>query len=111
MPSNTVWAVGWVDIYTRSVFLKFLPSRSRADLFAFFSECILTGSTVHTDCLSSLYTLNYMGFTHFTVNHSRNLVGPDGIHTNLIEGIFGCCKKIMRKYDYNWLGCITCSEF
>jgi hypothetical protein len=43
--------------------------------------------------------LNSLGFTHLTVNHSRNLVGPNGVHTNWIEGIFGCIKKLIRKYD------------
>ncbi|KCZ81223.1 hypothetical protein H312_01369 [Anncaliia algerae PRA339] len=91
--------VGAVDILTRKCFLKFLPSRSRADLFSFFSTWILPGSIVHTDCHRSYATLSTLGFTHFTVNHSRNLVGPDGIHTNWIEGLFGCVKKLIRKYD------------
>ena len=64
----------------------------------------MPGSTVHTDCLASYNTLNSLGFTHFTVNHSRNLVGPDGIHTNWIEGLFGCMKKMRRKYDATWSG-------
>ena len=82
--------------------MKFLPSRSRADLFSFIYLWILPGSIVHTDCLASYNTLGELGFTHFTVNHSRNLVGPDGVHTNWIEGIFGVIKKMMRKYDSNW---------
>ncbi|KCZ77606.1 hypothetical protein H311_01380 [Anncaliia algerae PRA109] len=97
--SNTVWVVGAVDIFSRKCFLKFLPSRSRSDLFHFFTTWILPGSVVHTDCHRSYNTLNTLGFTHFTVNHSRNLVSPDGIHTNWIEGLFGCVKKLIRKYD------------
>ncbi|KCZ79609.1 hypothetical protein H312_02995 [Anncaliia algerae PRA339] len=87
--SNTVWVVGAVDIIYRKCFLKFLPSRSRSDLFHFFSTWILPVSIVHTDCHRSYNTLNTLGFTHFTVKHNRNLVGPDGIHTNWIEGLFG----------------------
>lgn len=102
IPSNTVWVVGAVDIYSRKCFLKFLPSRSREDLFRFLTEWVLPGSVVHTDCHRSYLTLSSLGFEHFTVNHSRNLVGPDGIHTNWIEGIFGCLKKLRRKYDANW---------
>lgn len=104
MTSNTVWAVGAVDIVNRSCFLKFLPSRSRADLYYFINEWILPNSVIHTDSLASYHTLSSLGFTHFSVNHSRNLVGPDGIHTNWIEGIFGAMKKMMRKYDSNWSG-------
>lgn len=62
-------------------------------------EWILPGSTIHTDCHRSYATFNDLGFTHLTVNHSRNLVGEDGVHTNWIEGIFGCLKKLIRKYD------------
>ena len=82
MPSNTVWVVGAINIYTRGSFLKFLPSRSRNDLFHFLNEWILPGSVVHTDCLASYNTLSSLGFTHFSVNHSRNLISPDGIHAN-----------------------------
>lgn len=104
MPSNTVWAVGAVNIVNRTCFLKFLPSRSRNDLYFFINNWILEGSVVHTDSLASYNTLSTLGFTHFQVNHSRNLVGPDGIHTNWIEGIFGVMKKMMRKYNSNWSG-------
>lgn len=97
--SNTVWVVGAVDIHSRRCFMKFLPSRSRDDLFSFFNEWILPGSVVHTDSHRSYLTLSSLGFTHFMVNHSRNLVSPDGIHTNWIEGLFGCVKKLIRKYD------------
>ncbi|KCZ77939.1 hypothetical protein H311_01042 [Anncaliia algerae PRA109] len=45
--SNTVWVVGAVDIHTRKCFLKFLPSRSRADIFLFFSTWILPGYCVY----------------------------------------------------------------
>jgi transposase-like protein len=91
--SNTVWVVGGVDIYTRKCSLKFLPSRSRSDLFLFLNEWILPGSVVHTDCHRSYHTLSSLGFTHFSVNHSRHLVDENGINTNWIEGIFGCVKK------------------
>ena len=30
------------------------------------------------------------------------MVGPDGIHTNWIEGIFGAMKKLRRQYDSRW---------
>lgn len=110
-PSNTVWVVGGVDINTRSCFLRFLPSRSRADLFDFFIDFIEPGSIIHTDSLSSYRTLSTLGFTHFTVNHSRELVSSDGIHTNWIEGIFGCLKKLRRKYDSNWSNTIDLNGF
>lgn len=103
-PSNTVWVVGCIDIHTRNCFLKFLPSRSRDDLFHFLNLWILPGSIVHTDCHRSYATLSSLGFTHFTVNHSINLVGPDGTHTNWVEGLFGCVKKMRRKYDATWSG-------
>ena len=103
-PSTTVWVVGAVDIHSRKCFLHFLPSRSRNDLYQFIEKWILPGSTIHTDCHRSYSTLSSMGFTHLTVNHSRTLVSPDGTHTNWIEGLFGCVKKLRRKYDAKWAG-------
>ncbi|KCZ78783.1 hypothetical protein H311_00172, partial [Anncaliia algerae PRA109] len=35
---------------------------------------ILPGSVVFTDCHGSYVTLNSLGFAHFKVNHSNNLV-------------------------------------
>lgn len=65
---------------------------------------ILPGSTEQIDCLALYNTLSSLGFNHFSVNHSRNLVSSDGIHTNGIEGIFGCMKRMRRKYDAYWSG-------
>jgi hypothetical protein len=28
----------------------------------------------------------------------------DGVHTNWVEGIYGCLKKMRQKYDVNWAG-------
>jgi hypothetical protein len=38
------------------------------------------------------------------VNNSVNLRGPDDIHTNWIEGLFGCFIEMHRKYDATWIG-------
>lgn len=65
---------------------------------------MLPGSTIHTDSLRSYDALSSLGFTHCRVNHSRELVSPDGIHTNWIEGLFGCMKKMARKYDAGFSG-------
>lgn len=109
--SNTVWVVGGVDIHTRSCFLRFLPSRSRSDLFEFLNEWVLPGSIVHTDRHRSYDTLCSLGFTHFRVNHSTEFVAPDGTHTNWIEGMFGVLKKLARKYDSTWSGVTNLNLF
>ncbi|KRH92543.1 hypothetical protein M153_47170001260 [Pseudoloma neurophilia] len=101
-PSNSVWVIGGVDIHSRKVFLKFLPSRSRSDLYYFLGNFIERGSIIHTDCLRSYATINELGFTHFTVNHSRELITQDGVHTNWIEGMFGALKRLRRKYESKW---------
>lgn len=95
---------GWCWFSNRSVFLIFLPSRSRNDLFTFLKKWVLVGSTIHTDCLISYSTLRILGLHHFKVNCFGNLVGLDGIHTDWIEDIFYIMKKMIRKYDYNWSG-------
>ena len=101
-PSNTVWVVGGVDINSRKLFLKFLPSKSTEDLMRFLCKYVESGSIVHTDSLPSYNAMVKCGFTHFKVNHSTGFKSPKGIHTNWIEGIFGSLKKLRRKYDTNW---------
>ena len=43
-----------------------------------------------------------MGFEHYQVNHSRELVSRDDVHTNHIEGIFGNLKRLKRHYNYQF---------
>ena len=88
--------MGVVDIVKRKCMLKFLPSHSRDDLYAFIREWVVEGTTIHTDAHRSYFTLSQVVYEHNVVNHSENLVGPDGIHTNWIEGIFGAMKKLRR---------------
>ncbi|KRH92909.1 hypothetical protein M153_21290001059 [Pseudoloma neurophilia] len=102
--SHTVWVVGAVDIYSKKCFRQFLPSRSREDLLHFVNLWVLPGSVIHTDSHASYNTLSSLGFTHCRVNHSRELVARDGTNTNWIEGLFGCLKKMIRRYDGGFSG-------
>ncbi|MGL6132066.1 MAG: hypothetical protein ACRCZ9_10675 [Fusobacteriaceae bacterium] len=58
---------------------------------------------MHNDFHASYVTHSSLGFTDFTINHSRNIVGHDGMHTNWIEGIFGSMKKFRRNYDAKYV--------
>ena len=88
-PLNTVWAIDAVDIENLKCVLSFLPSRGHAHILSFIDNWIARGSTITTDAFSSYSILSRLGFTHHTVNHSRNLVSPDGTNSNRIEGVFG----------------------
>ena len=101
--SNTVWVIGAVDIFNKKCVLQFLPSRGRCHIEPFFDAWIARGSTVTIDYLATYSFLNRQGFRHYTVNHSKDLVSSNGIHTNYIEGIFGSVKKLMRGYNFRYI--------
>ena len=83
--------------------LRFLPSRGHIDALPFINSWIIRGSIITTDCLATYNILNSMGFQHDRVNHSRHLVAPDGTNTNMIEGIFGSVKRMIRLYNYQYI--------
>ena len=57
---------------------------------------VAVGSIIHSDCWKGYANLDQQGYTHFTVNHSKNFVDPEsGAHPNSIEGMwqkmkYGC---------------------
>ena len=84
---------GWVfggrekDAKTQ-VFMEAVPDRKAETLLAIIQKWIAPGSIIWSDCWKSYDRIPQLleGYSHATVNHSKNFVDPDtGTCTNRIE--------------------------
>ena len=67
---------------TKECFMYPVEDRSAATLLPIIVDSVLPGSNVHSDLWRAYNGVGAIGFQHFTVNHSLNLVDPNtGSHT------------------------------
>ena len=58
--------------------------------------CFFIGTTIISDKWSAYKNLGGSGYTHFTVNHSKNFIDPvTGAHTNTIESTWFAIKRTL----------------
>lgn len=78
-------------------FMKVCPDnkRTKVALWPIIEENIAKGSAIYSDGLLTYRKLHEIGYTHRWVNHKENYVDPEDrtLHTNKIEGFWGCWKK------------------
>jgi transposase-like protein len=95
-----------------AVMTKIVPTVERKRLLPHILGNVKPGSTISTDELKSYFTLPKHGYTHGTVNHSKE-EWVDGIHhTNTIEGVWSIIKRsirgthvhVSRKHLWKYLG-------
>jgi transposase-like protein len=92
-PVEGVWVVGGVErTYERRFFAETVTDRSATTLMGVITRHVRPGSIIHTDLWRGYIGLELLGFIHKTVNHSLFFVGPDGVHTNTIEGCWNGVK-------------------
>jgi hypothetical protein len=53
---------------------------------------ILPGSITYTDCWEGYMGLQDLGYSHGTVNHSKEFISSDGSHTLTIESTWRALK-------------------
>ena len=59
----------------------------------------MPGTTIISDCWSSYQNLSNHGYTHLTVNHSRNFINLlSGAHTNTIKGMWNHARMALPLY-------------
>jgi len=84
------WVVGGVErTEERRCFLVVVQDRSQETLLQLIKDNVAPGSIVHTDYWKGYDGMDRLfgfGYTHRKVNHSREFITADGIHTNTIEG-------------------------
>ncbi len=67
--------------------------RDAATLLPIIQQYILPGTTIISDLWAAYNTLNNLGYTHLTVNHSMNFVDPiTHATTNHIESLWQKAK-------------------
>ena len=87
---------------SRGVHLKpsCVPDRTKITLLPIIQQYIRPGTTIISDEWKAYHDIGTIpgGYTHQTVNHSKNFVDPvTGAHTQAIEGHWSCTKRMMRK--------------
>ena len=85
---------GGIEKVTGNSFEK----RDAATLVPLIQQYVRPGSVIFSDEWRAYSSLQSLGYTHHTVNHSQNFVDPNtGAHTQTVERIWGGVKAMMRK--------------
>ncbi len=87
---------GMIDITTKRCVLRLVPNRKSETLVPIIKEYCEENAEIHSDQGTMYQNLMEEGFVHKTVCHEDNFVGPNGVHTNNIEGFWGHLKKHFR---------------
>ncbi|GBN08085.1 hypothetical protein AVEN_273838-1 [Araneus ventricosus] len=81
------WVFGGIERGTTNCFFKVVEDQTAETLIEITKKYVEPGSIVLSDCWQSYTSLKNEGYTHYTVNHSKNFKDPvTGMHTNSIEG-------------------------
>ena len=63
-----------------------VEDRSEATLLPIIQDWIEPGTLIVSDCWKSYHNLDKYGYSHQTVNHSKESVNEDGYNMNKMEG-------------------------
>lgn len=91
------WVIGIYDVTSKKGIRQVCGEQVRGYTNTCYTEGGRPGTEIWADEWISYRLLNTMGYTHHTVNHSRNFVDPvTGICTNQVEGFWSCLKGFLR---------------
>ena len=89
------WVFGGIERDTTKSFMVVVDDRRAVTLISIIQRYI---RPIISDEWRAYSTLSSLGYTHQTVNHSQNFVGPNtGAHTNNVEGYRSFVKRQMRR--------------
>ncbi|XP_068757823.1 uncharacterized protein [Montipora capricornis] len=98
------WVFGGIEEDSRRCFLV-------SSLLPIIKDWIEPGTLIVSDCWKSYHNLDKHGYSHQTMNHSKEFVNEDGYNTNKMEGHWGHMKVSLpvfgtRKDKYSsYLAC------
>jgi transposase-like protein len=95
---NQKIVIGAIEPKTRKIKLQIITDREAETFESFIETSVHTKTTVMTDSHSSYNDLDFLGYTHYSFNHSKG----EYSNTNMIENLWGVIKRYMRKL----YGCI-----
>lgn len=79
------WVFGGIENDSRKCFLIAVDKRDEQTLLPIIQKWIKPGTTIISDCWKAYSNLEKYGYTHSTVNHSKEIVNKDGDSTNKME--------------------------
>ena len=94
------WVFGGREKYNKQkVFMIPVHNRKASTLLPIIKKWIAPGSIIHSDCWKAYSNLQKMGYTHVTVNHSKEFVNKEtAACTNSIESDWRHAKVHMPSY-------------
>ena len=94
------WVFGGREKYDKSkIFMVPVANRKQDTLIKLIKRWIKPGSIIHSDCWKAYSKLSKLGYTHITVNHSKEFVNREtAACTNAIESDWRHAKVHMPKY-------------
>ena len=94
------WVFGGREKYNKKkIFMIPVHNRKQNTLIPIIKKWIKPGSIIHSDCWKAYNKLASIGYTHITVNHSKEFVNKENLAcTNSIESDWHHAKLCMPKY-------------
>ena len=92
------WVFGGREKYNKKkVFMVPVKDRKKTTLIPLIKRWIAPGTIIHSDCWKAYHDLGCMGYTHVTVNHSKEFI-QNAACTNGIESDWRHAKVTMPRY-------------
>lgn len=81
------------------MYVHMVPDSSARTLMPIIRLVVEPDSTIYSDEWRSFSQLKVDGYTHLSVNHSREFVGRDGAHTGSIDSFWSFAKRRLAKFN------------
>lgn len=96
----------------RTVYAMRIDKLSEKEILPLIVEHVKPGSVIVTDAAGHYDTLSKLGYTHISVNHSKDEWFKNGYHNNSIEGFWSQLKRTVKgthihisdKYAHKYIG-------
>lgn len=101
---------GAVDTDRKKAIFRVIPTNDSYHLMNFLKEHVSRDSVLHTDEWSGYNDARFLGYKHFTVNHSKHFVykgistqSAEALWSTLRRGIYGIYHQVSVKWLQNYL--------
>ncbi|XP_066257541.1 uncharacterized protein [Euwallacea similis] len=95
---NGHWVLGIIKEGSQDLRCVLCPDNKRGAevLLPIIQKHVVEGSDVWTDCWKAYDGLKNLGYSHHTVNHSKEFLAEDGTHTQRIESQWNVLKRKLK---------------